>query len=327
MSKYISSNEFLDKFQNVFLPSNSRNSGSIEAWQDYGDIKLNYFSTGLGITYSSFKANFYDDVILEGLNHCDYSFLCFNVGNPLYMEDSINNKEFKFDSDVCLNGEQLKEHKSNGKYFKNNQYLSHHITFNQDMFKNLFVEEIKSNSRVFSSDNFCLNFNNYITNKQKILLNELSITPLIEDKLKEIYIESKVLELVYTSVNEFKNKIDPNDINLSSQDINSLKKAKVILIENMTNPPSLKELAYKSAINEFKLKKGFKQIFGNTVYGFLQEHRLNESKKLLESNEINISEASSLVGYKSLSHFSKIFKDHFGITPIEIKKEQRKIYI
>ena len=317
----------MDNFQNVFLPDSSRSSGFLEPWQEYGDVKLNYFSTGLGITYSSFTANFHEDTILEGLTHHDFSFLCFNTGKPLYMEDNITNKEFILDSDICLNGEQLRDHKSNCKYSKNNQYLSHYITFNKDMFQDLFVEEIENCNCIFTSDNLFLNFNNFITNKQKALLNEFSIIPLIDDKLKDIYIESKVLELVYTSVNEFKNKINPNEILLSSQDIESLKKAKQILLENMTNPPSLKELSYKSAINEFKLKKGFKQIYGNTVFGYLQEHRLNEAKTLLESNEINIGEASSLVGYKSISHFSKIFKEHFGITPIEIKKEQRKIYI
>jgi AraC-like DNA-binding protein len=326
MSKHISSNEFFDSFQSVFLPSNKRDTGSIDVWQKYGDVKLDYFSTGLGITYSSFKANFYEDTILEGLNHYDFSFLCFNTGNTLHMDD-CKNKEFKLDSDICWNGQQLKEHRSNGKYSKNKQYISHYITFEQDIFKKLFSIKEDSGECVYYNDNFYLNFNNFITNKQKVLLNELSISSLMDNKLKEIYIESKLLDLVYISVNEYNNKANKNDIALSSQDISSLKKAKTILIENMTNPPSLKELSYKSAINEFKLKKGFKQLFGNTVFGYLQEYRLNEAKALLESNEINIGEASSLVGYKSISHFSKIFKEHFGITPIEIKKEQRKFYV
>lgn len=104
-------------------------------------------------------------------------------------------------------------------------------------------------------------------------------------------------------------------------------KARELLLEDIANPPSIKELAYKSAINEFKLKKGFKELYGQTIYGYLQSYRLNEAKKLLEKNEINVGEASALVGYKSIGHFSKIFKEHFGIKPIVLKKEQRKIYI
>jgi AraC-like DNA-binding protein len=86
-------------------------------------------------------------------------------------------------------------------------------------------------------------------------------------------------------------------------------------------------LASQSAINEFKLKKGFKQLFGKTVFSFLQEYRLNEAKKILTENEININEVCDIVGYKSVSHFSKIFKDYYGVNPIEIRKNQKRVYL
>ena len=66
-------------------------------------------------------------------------------------------------------------------------------------------------------------------------------------------------------------------------------------------------LAKSCAINEFKLKKGFKMMFGTTIYGALQEKRLKIAYELLMQRDINISEAATFVGYKSISHFSNIF--------------------
>ncbi len=61
---------------------------------------------------------------------------------------------------------------------------------------------------------------------------------------------------------------------MNPKDIECLYRAKEILLNDIIRPPSLKELARKSAINEFKLKKGFKELFGITVYRMLQEVRL-----------------------------------------------------
>ncbi len=328
MSRYISYNEFWDNINKCFLPNSPRGKNTIKFDNKYGNIKLNYFSTGRGMTYSSFIASFSEDTILEGINEDNYSFLSFNTGSCMQMKEHNKKDKIQLDSNLCLNGFQNKGLRSNGLYGKNKQYISHHITFENELFDSFVpkCDKIQSPLTLFKSDHMQLNFNNKITSHQKILLNDLAQISNVNDKLQELYLESKLLDLVYTSFNCKESQQKENCFRLSQKDIECLHKAKSILIENMNNPPSLKELSYKAAINEFKLKKGFKQLFGNTVYGFLQVHRLNEAKKLLETNEINIGEASFLVGYKSISHFSKIFKDHFGFTPIQIKKESRSIY-
>lgn len=328
MCRYISSNEYLDNVGKFYLPNKKRAKNRIFFDKEYGKIVMNHFSTGLGITYSSFEGIFDEDTIIEGLNIDDFSFLCFNTGNSILWEDSYQKRKLDFDSNFCLHGSLNCGCKSNGFYSKNKNYICHYITFDNNLFKELLEEkeEFRNLKPFFQTDSFKVNFNNKITKYQKNLLGELTKISLLQGKLQELFLESKLMDLIYTTINEVKSIDDKKEIYLNSQDIESLQRAKTILINNMINPPSLKELAYKSAINEFKLKKGFKQLFGNTVYGFLQEHRLNEAKKLLETDEINIGEASSLVGYKSISHFSKIFKEYFGTTPIQIKKESRKYY-
>lgn len=328
MCRFISSSEYMEKMSEYCSPNNSRGKNKITIQEDFGQINFNYFSTGLGFTYSCFQAQFIDDTVMDGLNHEDFSFLCFNTGHSMCMKESKTRKELNFQANMCYNGEQFQGRNSEGLYCKNIPYFSHYITFDRTLFNEIINknENYKNLQTIYQNDFMQLNFNNILNLHQKTILNDLCSLAHIDDKLQELYFESKLLELIYTTINSIETEKKDEEVYLSTQDITSLHKAKTILLENMANPPSIKELAYKSAINEFKLKKGFKHLFGNTVYGLLQEHRLNQAKELLESNDINISEASNLVGYKSISHFSKIFKEHYGIAPIQIKKNSRIYY-
>ena len=64
-----------------------------------------------------------------------------------------------------------------------------------------------------------------------------------------------------------------------------------------------------------KLKEGFKQIYGTTVYGFLFDYKMELARKLLESRAHNVNEVGLKVGYSTASHFIAAFKKQYGITP------------
>ena len=325
MSRYISSNQLWDRVcEELSFPNSPKGKNNIIFEEEYGKFYLTHYNTGVGIKYSSFAAQFYDDTILENRKTCNSSFLCFNTGESIYLQDALTSKKVNFENNMCWNGEQHEGHLSNSIYRKDKQAVMHFIIFDNILFKELAENNCKFQNakQVYKGDYIDVNFNNHINYKQKTLLEDLLKLSTTDDKLQMLYLESKLLDLVYTSFNAVETTSEGENIYLSLQDTQSLQKAKRILLENIKNPPSLKELAYKSAINEFKLKKGFKQLFGNTVYGLLQEHRLCEAKKLLEANEINIGEAAALVGYKSISHFGKVFKEQFNISPVQIKKQR-----
>jgi len=321
MQKYISSKEL----SNIILPNYGKGTGHINYNQDYGNITTDYFSTESGITYYYNTTNFYNDTIVEDRNNEEVSFLCFNTGNSLLLEDVTKKDQFIFDSNMCASAKKYKGYNTKKSYFKNKQYLLHYISFKKELLneitannKNLFG--VKKN---FKTHSFSVDLLSKITQKQRTLLNDLKKVTSLNDKLQEMYLESKLLELIYTTFNRT-NINNSDQIYLSEQDIEALNKVKIILIENIINPPSIKDLAHQAAMNDYKLKKGFKQLFGNTVYGFLQEYRLRKAKKLLEKGDINIGEVASIVGYKRLSHFSMVFKKYFGINPREIKKKSKK---
>lgn len=95
-------------------------------------------------------------------------------------------------------------------------------------------------------------------------------------------------------------------------------KAREVLLQHIGEPLTIKELSRKVAINECYLKKGFKEMFGTTIFDFYQSQRMEHAKYLLYDKGLSVTEVSMLLGYSSISHFSTAFKKHTGIKPCEL---------
>ena len=80
-------------------------------------------------------------------------------------------------------------------------------------------------------------------------------------------------------------------------------------------PLTLKELSYKFGLNEFKLKKGYKEFFQTTVFGHVHHLRMQKAKALLKEQGMNVSDVAFFVGYDNVSSFSTEFKKRFGCSP------------
>jgi AraC family transcriptional regulator len=101
-------------------------------------------------------------------------------------------------------------------------------------------------------------------------------------------------------------------------DKDKLLKAREILIQQIGEPITIKELSRKVAMNECYLKKGFKEMFGATIFEFYQSQRMEHAKYLLYEKGLSVTEVSLLLGYSSISHFSTAFKKHTGLKPCEL---------
>lgn len=135
--------------------------------------------------------------------------------------------------------------------------------------------------------------------------------------IERMYLESKVIELV-ALVLDYEAAIDRGKTEKSSlkpEQLERIHYAKEILLRDISNPPSLKELARQAGLNDFILKQGFHYCFNNTVFGLLRDRRLELAKQLLADRDISVSEAGYQVGYASLAFFSQAFKRKFGISP------------
>ncbi|WP_299061441.1 AraC family transcriptional regulator [uncultured Polaribacter sp.] len=138
----------------------------------------------------------------------------------------------------------------------------------------------------------------------------------INSSIKELYIKGKVYELLSLHFQKEEN----NDgeycpFLVDEENVLKIRKAKEIIISRMAEPPSLQELSSEIGLNLKKLKEGFKQIYGDTVYSFLLDYKMEHARKLLESNQFNVNEVGVKVGYSTASHFIAAFKKKFGTTP------------
>ena len=135
--------------------------------------------------------------------------------------------------------------------------------------------------------------------------------------IEQMYLESKAIELISYQLAQLLSAETPckTPLVLRPDDIERIREARDILVRNMENPPFLQELAKQVGINVTKLKRGFRQVYGTSVFGYLRYHRLEEARQLLAEGKTSVTEVVFAVGYSSPSYFTRAFAKHFGINP------------
>jgi len=133
-----------------------------------------------------------------------------------------------------------------------------------------------------------------------------------------MYLKSKALELL--SLVLASHTPPPCRTRFNSYEVQCLHQARNILISDLHYPPSLHNLAQNVGLNETKLKRGFKTLFGQTVYGYFRAYRMDHARRLLLESESSVSEVAAAVGYTNMSHFSAAFKERHGIKPSAFRK-------
>ncbi|WP_400074355.1 helix-turn-helix transcriptional regulator [Zobellia russellii] len=138
----------------------------------------------------------------------------------------------------------------------------------------------------------------------------------LHPSIKELYIKGKVYELISL----YFNKSDDADIEqcpflVDEDNVRRIRKAKEIVISRMAEPPTLTELSEEIGLSLKKLKEGFKQIYGDSVFSFLFDYKMEYARKMLETGQHNVNEVGLKVGYSTASHFISAFKKKYGTTP------------
>lgn len=142
----------------------------------------------------------------------------------------------------------------------------------------------------------------------------------LSQEARHLFINAKVIEilaLIYHAFKEQSNKYPA----IKSSDLTSIMAAAEIIEKEMIAPPSLQGLARRVGINDNKLKRLFKAVFDNTVFGYLKEKRLQAACDLLVNGDLSVQQVSAQVGLKHSGHFSRLFAETFGMTPLEYKRK------
>jgi len=138
----------------------------------------------------------------------------------------------------------------------------------------------------------------------------------VHDSLKTLYIQGKVYELLSLYFNKSEDpSVEQCPFLVDEENVRKIRKAKEIVLDRMTDPPSLEELAVEIGLSLKKLKEGFKELYGDTVYAYLIDHKMEEACRMLNSQKYNVNEVGIKLGYSSASHFIAAFKKKYGTTP------------
>ena len=136
---------------------------------------------------------------------------------------------------------------------------------------------------------------------------------------KKMFLEAHVIELLMLQLEQISNCKQNPIAQLKKCDIDKLYAVKDIISNQLDKPCSLINLARQVGTNEYLLKKGFKELFGNTVFGYWQDIKMKEAKELLLNKGLTVAEVSEKIGYKNPQHFSTAFKRKFGYSPKNLK--------
>ena len=140
----------------------------------------------------------------------------------------------------------------------------------------------------------------------------------VDERIKESYFKLKCLELLlfFSIAGESKDE----SISLSKRQVEVVEQVKDDLVKDLESRITIDDLAERHAISKTALKNCFKEVYGKPIYKWRKEYRLDCACRMIEEDDLTISEISKKVGYASPSKFSQAFKEYVGCTPSEYRK-------
>ena len=143
---------------------------------------------------------------------------------------------------------------------------------------------------------------------------------LLHAKSKAYHLLCDTLQLLCMAELDEPKNIKP----LSSYENTRMQEARDIMSTQFNPPPTIRELARKVGLNETKLKRGFKQLFGSTIHNYGNYHRMQKALELLQITEMSITDVGQTVGYEYQTSFTAAVKHFFGVTPRQLRSRAKR---
>ncbi|MGG7034993.1 MAG: helix-turn-helix transcriptional regulator [Flavobacterium sp.] len=142
----------------------------------------------------------------------------------------------------------------------------------------------------------------------------------LSDSLKRMFFYSKVIEILALQAESLDKATNQKTLYIKKEyDKERILFARNYLLQHIDLPPTIPELSMIAGINEYKLKRGFKETFGQTIFEYLSEVRLELAKNDLLEKHKTVTQIAFELGYSSPQHFSSAFKKKFDISPGKAK--------
>lgn len=269
------------------------------------------------IQITDFEMKFHQELNFESVSYDEYVDLFFCLGEGVQWKVEGRERPLDFDID-----ESLLLHNVKGKdqclLQSGRLYRFMGVKILPDTFRSI-TTDICREEHLQGKAGMDGMFGKYpLTPSVKTILQQIRSCP-YERSLRNVYMEGKIFELLATYIAEavWQSGSTRSMTNLSKQDMDCICKAKEMLDRQLSVSISLNDLSRKVGLNEFKLKKGFKQMFGISVHAYLIHRRLETARLLFEETGMSVSEVAYQVGYGNLSYFTLSFRNKFGINPGE----------
>ncbi|MEC5145532.1 AraC family transcriptional regulator [Chitinophaga sp. 212800010-3] len=140
---------------------------------------------------------------------------------------------------------------------------------------------------------------------------------------KKIFLEARIMELFLLQTEVLEERSGRSGCNFLSDfsaDVDKIYFVKEMIDKDPIADYSLIGLSKKAGLNTFKLKKGFKEVFGETVFGYIQDLKMEKARRMLLDEGMQVSEVAYVLGYNSPNNFSTAFRKKFGLTPGKMKQ-------
>jgi AraC-like DNA-binding protein len=215
---------------------------------------------------------------------------------------------FKAGERITVNSLEIEREKFQGKMACDLKSLNKEL-------KTLF-KDIKAMHAFYYSGNYSLNIAD--------LLSEM-IEFKSENFTRKLFLEGLAYQILCHQILQYQDdkKEEGNRTLLRSSELKQINHISSLIESNISDVPTVENLAREAGLNINKLQEGFKKLYGSTVNNYVQKVRLDAAYNLLTKTELSISEIVNAIGLSSKSYFSKIFKERHGIAPSEFRKKQR----
>jgi AraC-like DNA-binding protein len=205
--------------------------------------------------------------------------------------------------------------------FKKNTHVSHvSISISADYLRNFLKEEADHFDYLFNSAN-----NFWI---EELMTDDIlrTVNDIVKKKepaaMTSFYYKTKAMELLYHLFTNLKKREGTPGLKLSAKEIKAVYLVRDKIVSSLSRPSTIDVLKGIAGMNEVKLRKIFREVFGMGIYDYYQHLRMKEAARLMREENLSVSEAGYQMGFENLGHFTKVFEKHIGKKP---KKYEQSI--
>lgn len=258
------------------------------------------------------------DTILKGIDKryiqfyfCTKGSLTFNFNNGVYKVNLVEGKSFLFyypslDLPLSLN--------------INAESKVYIVVLSIQKLHQLFAEYDIQNDVVLNMNQNQFYIERSIHPAINLVLHQIEQMKLAP-QFENLFLIGKMYELFTLYFSDMDSQKEQCPFLNNEHQVKKIRDIKDFLLKDLRNTPSLKAICDQFSISEYHLKEGFKQIYGQTVHGYLLDTKLELACKKLADDQLKVKEVAFEIGYENPSHFIAAFKKKYGITPKQFTKQ------